>query len=96
MGLALDRPREPAAYREVLERVGRESTRLRRIVEDLLWLATGGQPDRRAPTRPTSPTWPRSPRAALERFGALAATHGVALSVQRVGRDPSRCRRSRT
>ena len=39
VGLALDRPRDPADYREVLERVGRESTRLRRIVEDLLWLA---------------------------------------------------------
>ena len=39
VGLALDRPRDPVAYREVLERVGRESVRLRRIVEDLLWLA---------------------------------------------------------
>ena len=39
VGLALDRPRDPTAYREVLERVGRESSRLRRIVEDLLWLA---------------------------------------------------------
>ena len=39
VGLALDRPREPDEYRDVLERVGRESGRLRRIVEDLLWLA---------------------------------------------------------
>ena len=39
VGLALDRPRQPAEYREVLQRVGRESNRLRRIVEDLLWLA---------------------------------------------------------
>ena len=39
VGLALDRPRDPAEYRDVLERVGRESDRLRRIVEDLLWLA---------------------------------------------------------
>ena len=39
VGLALDRPRDTAAYREALERVGRESGRLRRIVEDLLWLA---------------------------------------------------------
>ena len=39
VGLALDRPRDLVAYREVLQRVGRESARLRRIVEDLLWLA---------------------------------------------------------
>src|SRR5258708_37457374 len=38
VGLALDRPRDPVEYRAVLERVGRESARLRRIVEDLLWL----------------------------------------------------------
>lgn len=37
--LALQRPREPAEYEEVLRRIRGEGRRLRRIVEDLLWLA---------------------------------------------------------
>src|SRR6516165_3136005 len=36
VGLALDRPRDAVAYRDTLQRVGQESGRLRRIVEDLL------------------------------------------------------------
>jgi len=66
----------------VLQRVGAEGERLRRIVEDLLWLA-------RADNDPVS-----SERAAVvdvgdvadlcvQRFGALAATRGVTLSIQR-------------
>src|SRR6516165_9214279 len=80
--LALDHPRGADAYRDVLRRVGAEGQRLRRIVEDLLWLA-------RADNDPVS-----SERAAVvdvgdvadlcvQRFGALAATRGVTLSIQR-------------
>ena len=87
VGLALDRPREPAAYREVLERVGRESTRLRRIVEDLLWLARADseqpQPDDAEPADVGEIV-----ESCVTRFGALAAARGVDLSMQRVGSGP--------
>jgi two-component system sensor histidine kinase CiaH len=39
IGIALSAPREAADYRAVLLRIQDESGRLRRIVEDLLWLA---------------------------------------------------------
>ena len=37
--LALASPRTPADYRDTLERIRAESDRLRRLVEDMLWLA---------------------------------------------------------
>ncbi|HXB36387.1 MAG TPA: HAMP domain-containing sensor histidine kinase [Acidimicrobiales bacterium] len=85
--LALDRPRDPVAYRDVLERVGRESTRLRSIVEDLLWLARAD--DEPVPADALAVTdvaavvdsW-------VERFGAVAATNNVALTLERVGPEP--------
>jgi signal transduction histidine kinase len=87
VGLALDRPRDPAGYREVLERVGRESSRLRRIVEDLLWLARADNEP--APAEATGITDVADiAETCAERFGAVAATHRVALSVQRVGQGP--------
>ena len=87
VGLALDRPRETADYREVLERVGRESARLRHIVEDLLWLARADSESVRADVAGSSDV-AEVAESCVERFGALAATHGVALSVQRVGLGP--------
>ena len=87
VGLALDRPRDPTAYRDVLERVGRESTRLRQIVEDLLWLA-------RADSEQTGPgdadlaDVGEVVERCVERFGALAAAHGNDLFMQRVGNGP--------
>ena len=87
MGLALDRPRGTADYREVLERVGRESARLRHIVEDLLWLARADSESVRADAADIADV-AEVAESCVERFGALAATHGVALSVQRVGQGP--------
>ena len=87
VGLALDRPRGTADYREVLERVGRESARLRHIVEDLLWLARADSESVRADAAGTADV-AEITESCVERFGALAATHGVALSVQRVGLGP--------
>jgi signal transduction histidine kinase len=87
VGLALDRPRDPIAYRDVLERVGHESARLRRIVEDLLWLA-------RADDEPiTADQFAVTDVAAVadacvQRFRAVASTNGVALSIERVGTGP--------
>ena len=87
VGLALDRPRDPAGYREVLERVGAESRRLRRIVEDLLWLARADNDP--APADATDVTDVADVvESCAERFGAVAATHAVVLSVQRVGQGP--------
>jgi signal transduction histidine kinase len=84
VGLALDRPREPAAYREVLQRVGRESDRLRRIVEDLLWLARA---DAEMPLEDgTSLTdVGGAVEGSVRRFGSLAAAQGVDLSFKLVG-----------
>ncbi len=87
VGLALDRPRGSAAYREVLERVGRESTRLRRIVEDLLWLARADSEQPRPADDDLADVGEVVERC-VERFGALAAAHGVDLSMQRVGDGP--------
>jgi signal transduction histidine kinase len=85
--LALDRPREPAAYREVLERVSQESTRLRGIVEDLLWLARA---DNQAVQDHVVGVVDVGDivEACVQRFGAPAATRRVALSAQRVGAGP--------
>lgn len=85
--LALDRPRDPVAYRDVLERVGQESARLRHIVEDLLWLA-------RADDEPLSADeFEVTDVAAVAetcvgRFGAVAATNGVDLSIELEGSGP--------
>src|SRR3984957_1322087 len=84
IGLALDRPREPAEYREVLQRVGREGNRLRRIVEDLLWLA---RVDDEAPLADSTSLTEvgGEVEGSVERFGSLAAAQGVDLSFERVG-----------
>jgi signal transduction histidine kinase len=79
IGLALDRPRESAEYRDVLQRVGRESHRLRRIVEDLLWLARADDevplPDGLSLTDVAGEV-----ESCVERFGALAEAQGVELT----------------
>jgi signal transduction histidine kinase len=85
--LALDRPRDAGAYQEVLQRVSGESERLRRIVEDLLWLA-------RADDEPVLPEQREVvdvadvADACVQRFGAVAATRQVGLSVRRIGTGP--------
>jgi signal transduction histidine kinase len=85
--LALDRPRDPDAYRDVLARVGHESTRLRSIVEDLLWLA-------RADDEPVPADALTTTDAAavvdtcVQRFGAVAATNNLTLTLERVGPGP--------
>src|SRR3984957_19141369 len=84
IGLALDRPREPGEYREVLQRVGGESNRLRRIVEDLLWLARA---DNEMPLADGTSLTDLGGEVlgSVERFGALAAAQGVELSFKKAG-----------
>ncbi len=85
--LALDRPRDPIAYRDVLERVGQESTRLRRIVEDLLWLARAD--DEPVPADELAVTDVAAVvEDCVQRFGAVAATNQVALGMERAGAGP--------
>jgi signal transduction histidine kinase len=84
IGLALDRPREPAEYREVLRRVGRESNRLRGIVEDLLWLARVDDETPLADSTSLTEVGGEV-EGSVERFGSLAAAQGVDLSFERVG-----------
>ena len=86
--LALDRPRDPVAYRETLERVGQESSRLRRIVEDLLWLARADDDQQVRPQSSDVTDVALVAAACGQRFGALAASSGVGLSVERLGAGP--------
>jgi signal transduction histidine kinase len=85
--LALDRPRDPVAYRDVLERVGQESSRLRRIVEDLLWLARADDETASADA-PEVTDIAAVADACVQRFGAVATTHDVALTIERMGSGP--------
>ena len=81
--LALRTSRGAASYRSTIERVGGESRRLLRIVEDLLWLA-------RFDSTPPPPA--REPvdlatiaDACLARFAPLAAARRVSLVAERRG-----------
>ena len=68
---------------EALDRIARESGRLKQIVEDLLWLArfdSTPSPQRREPVELT-PLVERS----VERFAAVAATRGQGLEFRQVG-----------
>jgi two-component system sensor histidine kinase CiaH len=77
--LALSRSRSPDEYRSVLRRVAGESRRLRRIVDDLLWLA---RVDDRGMEIAADATVDLAEiaRTCTDRFQAVAATKGVTLS----------------
>ncbi|HXY28889.1 MAG TPA: HAMP domain-containing sensor histidine kinase [Acidimicrobiales bacterium] len=87
VGLVLSRPREPGEYREVLERVGQESGRLRRIVEDLLWLARADNEPPQAGASEVADVAEIAEHCA-DRFAALAARRQVTLAVRRTGDGP--------
>jgi signal transduction histidine kinase len=82
--LALRLPRPASEYREVLERVGGEGRRLRRIVDDLLWLARVD--DQGMAARGGSDVDVAAvARDCTERFQAVASTRGVHLTFESVG-----------
>jgi len=86
VALALSTRRDAHEYREALERVGGEGRRLRRIVEDLLWLA-------RFDSEPTPPATEPVDLVAVadtcvERFEPIAAARGLTLTVRRSGDGP--------
>jgi signal transduction histidine kinase len=75
--IALSAEREPESYRATLSRIDGESRRLRRIVEDMLWLA-------RFDSAPPAPTDEPLDLVTLvtecaHRFGALAAAQELQL-----------------
>lgn len=81
--LAAAGPPDAAGDRQALEHVGRESRRLQRIVEDLLWLA-------RFDSAPPPPSGAPADLVAVtercaERFTAVAASRGIDLAVDRLG-----------
>jgi signal transduction histidine kinase len=80
VSLALSETREAEEYRDALVRVGHESTRLRHIVEDLLWLSRFDS----APPAPRVEPVDVSSIAVgcADRFEAVATRRGLALSVR--------------
>jgi signal transduction histidine kinase len=87
VGLALRAPRDAPRYRDTLEKVGRESDRLRRIVEDLLWLARFDS----EPPPPGDEPVDLAPIAdgCADRFGAVAQSRDITISVVRHGDAPA-------
>lgn len=83
VSLALSADRRSGDYRETLVRVGRESARLRDIVEDLLWLSRF---DSQPPLPKDEPIDVSViALACADRFGAVAKRRGVTISVLRQG-----------
>ncbi len=79
VNLALSTDRSAPAYRESLERVAAESSRLRRIVEDLLWLARfDSQPP---PPREELVDLPTLVGRCAQRFVPVAGARGIELRV---------------
>ena len=77
--LALTRSRSPDEYRSVLRRVAGEGRRLRRIVDDLLWLARVDDRGMEIAVD-ASADLTEIARTCTDRFQAVAATRGVNLS----------------
>jgi len=82
-GLALSTPRDADHYQTALQRVSRESQRLRGIVDNLLWLA-------RFDSEPANPA--NEPvdvftiaEICADRFSAVARSRGIDLSVRSEG-----------
>ncbi|HUY22982.1 MAG TPA: HAMP domain-containing sensor histidine kinase [Acidimicrobiales bacterium] len=87
ISLALGAPRQADQYREVLDRISNESGRLRRIVEDLLFLA-------RFDSEPAPPGAEPVDLAAVaagcaDRFGSVAVARAVEIVVRRHGDGPT-------
>ncbi len=87
VGLALNVRRSAPDYRRALERISGETRRLRHIVEDLLWLA-------RLDSLPQAPPTEAVDVASLvevcaNRFDAVAAGRGIAISVAEKGSLPA-------
>ena len=83
--LALSQDRDPGWYRNAFQRVGSESGRIRRLVDDLLWLARVDTPQGRPASEPVEVGV--IVHQAAERFAAVAESRGITLKVS-VGLGP--------
>ncbi len=83
--LALSQDRDPGWYRAAFQRVGSESGRIRRLVDDLLWLARVDTPQGRPAAEPVEVGV--LVHQAAERFAAVAESRGIAMQVA-VGLGP--------
>jgi two-component system, OmpR family, sensor histidine kinase CiaH len=83
--LALSQDRDPLWYRNAFQRVGSESHRIRRLVDDLLWLARVDTPQGRPAAEPVEVGV--VVHQAAERFAAVAESRGIRLQVS-VGLGP--------
>lgn len=85
--LALSEPQDADEYVGVLRRVAGEGRRLRRIVDDLLWLARADREPSATPSGgPTDLV--AAVAACAARFGGVAETHHVTVRVERAGGPP--------
>ena len=83
--LALSSPRDGISYRGTLRRIGAEGKRLRRIVEDLLFLARF---DANPPVPGDEPVDLRTiAEGCVQRFSAVAEARGIDLSIRAEGAD---------
>jgi signal transduction histidine kinase len=83
--LALSQDRDPLWYRHAFQRVGSESGRIRRLVDDLLWLARVDTPQGRPAAEPVEVGV--LAQQAAERFAAVAESRSITLQVS-VGLGP--------
>jgi signal transduction histidine kinase len=83
--LALSQDRDPAWYQHAFQRIGSESARIRRLVDDLLWLARVDTPQGRPTAEPVELGVIVS--QAAERFEAVAESRGITLQMS-VGLGP--------
>jgi signal transduction histidine kinase len=87
--LALTRSRSPDEYRSVLRRIAGEGRRLRRIVDDLLWLARVDDRGMEI-AADVSADLTKIARTCTDRFQAVAASRGVNLSIDDSAPGPLR------
>jgi signal transduction histidine kinase len=78
--LSLSRPRPPEEYQAVLRRIAGEGHRLRRIVDDLLWLARADDDGSSAQKQQFTDIGAMA-QACAERFRPIAGARNVSLSV---------------
>src|SRR5665213_3489207 len=85
VGLALTTQRTATGYRDALERVSGETHRLRRIVEDMLWLARfDSEPP---PPRAEIVDLTTLARQCADRFAPVVQSRNIELTVNLIGPD---------
>jgi signal transduction histidine kinase len=84
-GIALSAPRKASEYRAALTRIQGESQRLRRIVEDLLWLARFDSEPPRPGAEPLDLT--TIAQECAQRFQAVARSQSLGITVTAAGSE---------